>query len=265
VDAAREAVLNNQSSSSTGRRFWELSGGLFRCGECGCTMMTHSAAAPRMKGWRFYYRCSKRFRHGSEACAHNRCLRADTVEPVVWEVVSGILKDPEQLRADLDAMIEQERNGHRGDPEKETKLWAEKLAELDRQRARAQEGYLAGAFEINELRAKLAELDDARKTAERELEALRGHDEYLDGLEKDRNALLDSLVDVAPDALDSLTPEERHQAYRMLRLIVSANPDSSLEVTGAFGEALCTSESGPSPSSSATRAPSRRGRRRSSP
>ena len=31
------------------------------------------------------------------------------MESVVWGAVSGILKDPERLRADLDAMIELER------------------------------------------------------------------------------------------------------------------------------------------------------------
>ena len=43
---------------------------------------------------------------------------------------------------------------------------------MDRQRARAQDGYLEGAFEIDELGAKLAALEETRETAERELEAL---------------------------------------------------------------------------------------------
>jgi site-specific DNA recombinase len=34
VDAAREAVRNNKKPSSAGRRYWELSGGVFRCGGC---------------------------------------------------------------------------------------------------------------------------------------------------------------------------------------------------------------------------------------
>jgi len=38
------------------------------------------------------------------------------------------------------------------------------------------------------------------------------------------------------EALDSLTPEERHRLYRMLRLKVSIRPDTSLEVSWVFGE-----------------------------
>ena len=45
-------------------------------------------------------------------------------------------------------------------------------------------------------------------------------------------------------ALESLTPEERHQVYKMLRLKVIANRDGSLEASGAFADDLsfCQSE-----------------------
>ena len=236
VAGAREAVLNNQSTSSAGRRFWELSGGIFRCGGCGYRMMTHSASAPRMEGRRFYYRCRRRNLHGTEACPHDNCLRADKVEPGVWEAVSGILEDPERLRADLNRMIELERAGAAGNADQEAKLWADKVAEADRQRARYQEMAAADLITFDELRARLAELEETRRTAERELRALRDREEHLSELERDRDALLDRLEDAAPEALDALTPKERHQVYKMLRLEVTANPDGSLEASGAFGD-----------------------------
>jgi hypothetical protein len=39
---------------------------------------------------------------------------------------------------------------------------------------------------------------------------------------------------MAPEALEALSAEERHRLYRMLRLRVVANPDRSIEVTGAL-------------------------------
>ncbi len=39
---------------------------------------------------------------------------------------------------------------------------------------------------------------------------------------------------MAPEAPDILSPEERRRLYRMLRLKVIANPDRSLEVSGAL-------------------------------
>ena len=41
---------------------------------------------------------------------------------------------------------------------------------------------------------------------------------------------------MVPEALDGLTPEERHRVYKMLRLSVLACSDRSLEVSGV----LCT-------------------------
>ncbi len=41
---------------------------------------------------------------------------------------------------------------------------------------------------------------------------------------------------MVPEALDTLSAEERHQVYKMLRLRVFAYPDGSLEGSGVFGE-----------------------------
>ena len=40
VEAARHIVANNKLCSSNGDRFWELSGGVLRCSECGRRMRT---------------------------------------------------------------------------------------------------------------------------------------------------------------------------------------------------------------------------------
>jgi DNA repair ATPase RecN len=165
----------------------------------------------------------------------------------VWEAVSAILKDSEQLRADLDAMIKMERGSVRGDAGEEARLWADKLTEVERKRARYQEMAASDLITFDELREKLGELAETRDTAERELEAIRDRSSRLEELERDRDAVLESLVDVAPQALDSLSPEERNRFYKMLRLEVVVSPDGSLEVSGAFGDGLGICESKPLP------------------
>jgi small-conductance mechanosensitive channel len=155
----------------------------------------------------------------------------------VWEGVTKLLKNPVQLRADLDAVIEQERRGTvRGDPDQEAKLWDDKLAEVERKRARYQEMAASELIAFDELRARLLELDETRKTAEHELEIIGNHKAHVAELEADRDALLASLMEVAPIALESLTPEERRRFYKLLGLRVIAHPDSSLEVE--FGDGL---------------------------
>src|ERR687897_843129 len=45
ADAARAAIEHNRRPSNAGRRLWELSGGILRCGLCGHTMATRSIKA----------------------------------------------------------------------------------------------------------------------------------------------------------------------------------------------------------------------------
>jgi hypothetical protein len=89
---------------------------------------------------------------------------------------------------------------------------------------------------FDELRTRLLELEETRQSAERELKIVGTHKERVAELEADRDALLTSPMDIAPIALDSLTPEERRRFYKLLGLHVIAYPDRSLEVE--FGDGL---------------------------
>lgn len=244
VDAAREAIANNKPTSSNGDRFWELSGGIFRCGVCGSRMRTNvTRKATKLY---FYYLC-RRHHEERDACPNRKVYRADKVEPDVWELVSELLQDPQQVRDDLERMIERERDGLRGDPEREAKAWFEKLSEVDQERR----GYLRlaakGRITDEDLDMELAELEETRRTAERELEALRSYRERVERLERDRDALLESYVGMVPEALKSLTPEERHRIYKMFRLDVAVNASGEIEVTGDLvaGPEVCST--GPAP------------------
>jgi hypothetical protein len=214
---------------------------------------------PRQKRLNHYYRCAKRLRDKA-ACPQPRNWRADRTEPRVWELVSGLMTDPEQLRADLERMIELERDRLRGDPSRETKAWLEKLAEVDRERRGYQRLAATGRMAEKELDEALAELDETRKTAERELSTLRGHQERLGELERDKDAILDSYAGMAPDALESLTPEERHRVYRMLRIRAVAHVDGTLEVSGALAGAVGVSNLETAPSWVLSTASATRGR-----
>jgi site-specific DNA recombinase len=238
VDASRKVLNGNSVPSSAGRRVWELSGGIIKCSECGRNMMIHSVLAARAKGRRFYYRCRSRSRDGALGCSHKKCHRAEEVERRMWNLISGLLKDPRRLKAGLEEMIEQERAGLRGDPEQETKTWLEKRAEVDQERR----GYLRlaakGVLTDEELDEALAELEETRETAEKELEAIRARRETMEKLERDKDALLESYGRMTPAALDALSPEERHRVYKMLRITVEVSPDGSLDVTGVLGDSF---------------------------
>jgi hypothetical protein len=61
------------------------------------------------------------------------------VERLVWEFVPDLMKDPAQLREDLERMIELEKSGSHGNPEAAAKAWLDKLAEVDQMRRGFQE------------------------------------------------------------------------------------------------------------------------------
>jgi hypothetical protein len=75
-----------------------------------------------------------------------------------------------------------------------------------------------------------------RRLVERELTTLNAHQQRVEELEKDRDALLGSMAELVPDALDDLDGEEKNKLYRMLHLEVRPS-EEGYEVSGAF----CTS------------------------
>ena len=206
MDLAREQIKDNRRPSSAGHRFWELSGGIGRC--AACNRVLRSRKRSKTKGGRryqyFYYRCSGFDSHGSEGCENSRHASATKLEGQVWDFVRGALLDPAELCSDLDRAIELERDGRRGDPEAEAKHWLDKLSEVEEERRGFLRLAAKGRITDDELDEELAQLDNTRKVAEQELEALRWHKERVEEMERDREAVLEHYAALAPDALDAL-------------------------------------------------------------
>ena len=250
VDAARAAIKGNHKHSNAGRRSWELSGGIMRCGECGHAMVTHTVAN-KGRPMYFYYVCQTRYKKDHRACTESKHIPAAELEARVWAEVSGLMKSPETLTADLERMIELERQEKRGDPDRERQVCLDKLAEVDQERRGCLRLAARGRISDEDLDEVLAELEEARKAAQRELEALKHRREWIEQLERDKEALLAYYEGMAPGALDSLTPEERHGFYKLVRLQVRVRPGFGLEISWAGGEGFSVCENGTaSPSTS---------------
>ena len=145
----------------------------------------------------------------------------------------------------------------RGDPEREAKMWLDRIAEADSQRTRAQNLAIEGLLSSDELREKLAHLAEQRRTAERELETLRARTERLANLELEAEALLAHYAGMAREGLEAYAPEDRHDAYQALRLRVVVHPDGRMEAGACssrgrgcvvLNQYVCSSRSPPEPS-----------------
>src|SRR5215217_5862608 len=178
-------------------RKWELRG-LLRC-SCGWIMTTHTATSRGNGADYHYYVCNQRKDRGRECDCTQRAVRATEAERVVWTFVSNLLREPETIRVGMERLIEEERTSQAQNPEHEAELWAQRIAE-------------------------------------QELAAVKDHRRRVQDLEQDRDALLESMAEMVPEALDSLTGEEKSRVYRMLRLEVTPTTEG-YDVSGA----ICTS------------------------
>jgi len=245
VEAARQSLKDNaRKPSRAAKRFWELSEDILRCGGCGHTLRAHTSY--KKSGRRFhYYSCRSRYNTGpNRDCGNTKHLRAEQIEEQVGGFVRGLLRDPERIRAGLDRLIEEERINAGRDPKRDAGFWSRKLTEVEVERRGYHRLAVKGHMTDEELAAALAELDETREAAERELEAAQARGEALQRLEHDRDALMEAYAGMVSEALEDLTPEERHRVYKLLRLSVHFRSDWPLEITGVFMEVREEAETG---------------------
>jgi site-specific DNA recombinase len=128
IEDARQSLKGNaRKPSGAAERFWEISGGILRCGECGHTLRPHTTRT-RAGSRIHYYSCRSRYNTGpSRDCSNRKHLRAEKIEEQVWVFVRGLLRDPERIRAGLDRLLEEERSNSVRDPEREAEFWSKKL------------------------------------------------------------------------------------------------------------------------------------------
>lgn len=234
VEAARAQLIDNHVPSSAGHRVWVLSGGIGRCAVCRRVLRSRRRVK-NQNGRRYiyyYYRCSGYDTHGLEACKNSRYTSATKLEKQVWEFVRALLLNPEELRSDLDRAIDMERDEVRGDPDAEARHWLDKLSEVDEERRGFLRLSARGRITDAELDEEIAGLEETRKIAESELEATRGRQQRVDQMKADRDAVLEHYAALAPEKLDTLTAEECHQLYKILRLkvLVGKNGDLGIEL-----------------------------------
>jgi site-specific DNA recombinase len=237
VERARAmAEANRGAERKHLSREWDLRG-IMRC-PCGLKMVTQTTRANASRGCKpyHYYRCNRSKDYGYGICTR-KGVPVGKVEPLVWEFVSGLLKDPGRIRAGMEALIDREREAGVRRPAEEEMLWAEKLEECDRLRSAYQDQQAAGLMTLAELGSKLRALEEARRLAQSELAALQAHERRMEELERDKDALLESWAGAVPEALDRLTGRERNKVYRMLRLEVTPTTDG-FDVTGALDDIL---------------------------
>jgi hypothetical protein len=238
VDLARKNIQGNRKISALGKRFWELSGGIARCDICGHTLTTQMTYNRRGRQY-FYYTCRTFYEKGRDICPGRINFRAAELEHRVWSKVSGVLKSPDRLRRGLERMIERERGEQ--DPAEETVRLTRLLVDIEAKRARFQHLYAEGVIEMEDLRARLSELDATYSEAQQRRDDVEARRKHLKELERDKEELLASYEILARESLEELSSEDRNGLYRRLNLAVrvprDGEPKLSADIDLTFSKA----------------------------
>ena len=218
-----QRLADNKRFASRNTKLPSLLQGLAACSACGYGYYRTSTRTTNKKI--YYYRClgSDDYRYESGRVCGNKPVRADYLDQVVWEHITGMLADPHLIRAEIDRRLDTARSS---DPAvRERKRLETALAKASNGITRMIEAFGEQLITIDELRARMPDLR-ARETN------LRNQIEALDSQLADREAYL-KLADNLEGFLTQLhakaetsTVQERQRVLRLLVKDVLIGPET---------------------------------------
>jgi site-specific DNA recombinase len=166
---AQERLQDNKKLSPRRTIEPSLLQGMLVCAQCGYALYRASAQTSKRK--LYYYRClgSDGYRHLKGPLCGARPIRQDMLDEQVWKHITGLLADPELVRAEIERRIQEIRDS---DPQ------ARKKEGLEREQARTQRAIraLLDAYqelvELEELRKRMPDLRKKEKALQAQLRSL---------------------------------------------------------------------------------------------
>jgi len=168
---AQERLVNNKKLAA--RRTIEPSilQGLVHCRHCGYAWYRTSTRSSARKIP--YYRCvgSDAWRYAGVARCHERPIRLDLLEHIVWTELLRLLEAPTLIQAELNRRLEAARNASPA-KRREATLTRE-LAQANKRMERLLTAYQEELLSLDELRRRMPELRRREQSVRAELDALQ--------------------------------------------------------------------------------------------
>ena len=159
--------------------------GRLRCGQCGRAM----GGSLNSKG-RAGYRCFRPVFHDVVAPHIRRSVQATAIEPVVWNAVERALNNPALIAEELERRQEG-TSTQQADLDRERQHYTSQLAQCDKDLKRWEAAYLGEAIDLADFKAKKAEVDTRRASAEQELARLDDQQRLIEQAELETTSLMD--------------------------------------------------------------------------
>jgi site-specific DNA recombinase len=197
-------------------RDWLLSG-LIRCALCGYTWS--SVVGGTKNRPHRYYGCVSRgnpkARQDHTACHHARYLRAERVEPAIWQAVLAVILDPETILDSLGDDYQQKLAEHR----QQQAFLAASLAKLDDEFQRWNQAYATGVIELAELKEHRATLGRRQENLRTSLDEVAARIERLEGLQ-DKDNFVRTMLATFRAAIQDAGDEPPSELKRKILLLL---------------------------------------------
>jgi site-specific DNA recombinase len=222
-DRVAQRLEDNKRFASRNSKVPSLLQGLAACAGCGYGYYRTSTRTTNKTI--YYYRClgSDDYRYEGGRVCHHKPVRADYLDQVVWEHITGLLADPQLVRAEIDKRLHAARDS---DPtRRHRKSLQLALAKATTATTRMIEAFSEQLITIDELRQRMPELR-ARETN------LRNQISALDTQQADREHYLTLATDVQGflttlhHRADTATIEDRQRVLRLVVKDILVGPDN---------------------------------------
>ena len=222
-DRVQQRLADNKRFAARNTKVPSLLQGLTACTACGYAYYrghTTTTAGNTI----YYYRClgSDGWRYESGPVCRNQPVRADYLDTVVWDHITGLLADPALIRTEIDKRLEQARTS---DPVTSQRHRLEAaLAKATASISAMIEALAEQLITIDELRARMPHLR-ARQAS------LRAQIDALDAQAADRDAYLKLADDIEGflarlrASAGTARTEERQKVLRLLVKDVLIGPE----------------------------------------
>ena len=211
---AGQRLEDNKRYAARNTRVPSLLQGLAACSACGYGYYRTSTRTTSKKI--YYYRCpgSDDYRYEGGRICHNKPVRADYLDQVVWDHITGLLADPALIRAEISKRLDAARTS---DPvTSQRKRLETELARAATSITAMIEAYSEQLITIDELRTRMPHLR-AREAS------LRGQIQAVDAQAADQAAYLklaDDLEGFLAQLRGNAATATTGQRQRVLRLLV---------------------------------------------
>jgi site-specific DNA recombinase len=222
-DRVAARLADNKRFASRNSKTPSLLQGLAACASCGYGY--YRASARTTNKTIYYYRClgSDDYRHESGRVCHNKPVRADYLDQLVWDHITGLLADPRLIRTEIDKRLHAARTADPANRQRESLQLA--LAKATTAITRMIEAFQEQLVTIDELRTRMPDLR-ARETN------LRNQISALDAQHADRERYLTLATTVEAflaqlhNRADTADDEQRQRVLRLVVKDVLVGPDN---------------------------------------